>query len=186
MMRRPFPSFLFAAMLLTAGVAHAGSVPQMDVTWYPGQLLWLGISFALLYLLVSCFISPTIGGVLKAREVAIANAIREAETAKQTTEATRSASTATGQHARLEISEMLLAAQTEQAKDAAAATAKLDHHLAHKAEQATTRIAVARANAERSLEAATLALAGAMVEKLLGRPAPESALRDAVVQRSKR
>lgn len=59
-------SFVFAAH--AASAAEEGGIPQMDQTWYPNQLLWLAVSFCLLFLIVSRFIAPRISGILTTRE----------------------------------------------------------------------------------------------------------------------
>jgi len=158
-----------------ASAAYASGIPQMDQTWYPNQLLWLAVSFTLLYLLVSGSIAPTIGRVLSNRESAINTAIREAEAAKHAAESTRGNVESALKTARTKASELMVAAQAENAANAAEAIAKLDHDLHRKADQAGERIAVAVAKAADQTDAAVASLAHAISEKLLGTTLSNSA-----------
>lgn len=140
----------------------------MDLTWFPNQILWLAISFGLLYLLVSKSIVPTVGGVLHARDEAITLAIGEAEAAKREAESTRSTVESAGQNARVKAAELVATAQAKSSREAADAMAKLDHDLVRKANQADAVVADAIAKAQSSMESATASLAACMAGKLLG------------------
>lgn len=142
----------------------------MDQAWYPSQLLWLAISFGLLFAIVSLFIAPRAESILKTREAAIADAIVEAEKAKQAAETTRSDFEAGGQSARTKAAEMLAKAQAQNTAEANEATAKLAQELDRKTAQAEARIAEARTKALGGMQDATADLAAAMASKLLGRP----------------
>jgi F-type H+-transporting ATPase subunit b len=167
---KSFRIFLAASVSAAWTVnAHAAGIPQMDQTWYANQLLWLAISFALLYAIVSLFIAPTAASILATREGAINDAIAEAEKAKRAAETTKSDFESGGQSARAQASELIAKAQAENNKAAADAIAKLDHELARKLEQAETRIVDARTKAHSSMQDATASLAGVMAAKLLGR-----------------
>src|SRR4051812_3513897 len=109
-------------LLLAAPAAWAevdeGTPPQMDVSWFPNQLLWLAVSFLLMFILVSRFIVPVVSGVLDTRENAINDAIAEAERAKAEAEATRGSATSESNSARMKAAEVMAAAQGENSKDA--------------------------------------------------------------------
>ena len=143
-------------------------MPQLDPTWYGNQLLWLAISFVLLYVLVSGVIAPTVQHVLKDRSDAIDVAIAEAEKAKLAAESTRGNVESAIHAARAQASELVVTAQAENSRDAAEAIAKLDHELARKADNAAARIQEAVTKAQSELGVATADLANAMVEKLMG------------------
>lgn len=149
--------------------AYAAGIPQMDQTWYANQLLWLAVSFAALYAIVSLFIAPTAAKILGAREHAINEAVAQAERAKREAESTRTGYEAGDQSARAKAAELMAQAQAAISRDASERLAVLDTELAHKASQAEARIADARAKAAASMQQATSDLAGAMASKLLGR-----------------
>jgi len=165
--------YMVLGATVVASPAYANGLPQMDQSWYPNQLLWLAISFTLLYALVSLFIAPTAAKILNTRETAISEAILEAEKATRAAETTKTAFESGGQSARTQASEVMLAAQVKNSTEAAAAMAKLDHELARKLEQAEARIHDARDTALGVMQEATVSLARTMASMLLGREITE-------------
>lgn len=156
------------ALAMTASAAHASSLPQMDATTFPNQLLWLAVSFVLLFVAVSTFIGPSIKQVLTTRENAINDAIRDAERAKLQAESTRGSANSEANAARAKAAELMGQAQAANNADAAEALQKLDHDLAKRASHAAAVLddAVAKANA--NIDVSVEALAQAITEKLLG------------------
>ena len=163
---RRVPATLSVWMISAA--AHAEGIPQMDPTWFPNQVLWLAVSFVLLYLLVSKSIAPSVESVLVTREKAIADAIAEAETAKREAESTRGNFESAGQSARVKAAELVATAHAQSTRDATESLAKLDHDLNRKLDQAHAVVADAVAKAQSSMETATASLAATMAGKLLG------------------
>ena len=158
-----------ACFALAASAAKAeGGLPQLDPTWYGNQLLWLSISFLLLYVLVSGVIAPTIHQVLKNRSDAIDAAIAEAEKAKLAAASTRGTAESAIHAARAKASEIVMTVQAENARDAAEAIAKLDHDLVRKTDQAHARIHESLAKAHEDMADATADLSYAIAEKLMG------------------
>ncbi len=71
--------------------AHAGTeahsaFPPFDAAYFPGQLLWLAITFGALYLIMSRVALPRIGSILETRRTRIEGDLREAERLRQETE----------------------------------------------------------------------------------------------------
>ena len=166
--------FTAMALVMTASTAHASSLPQMDVTTFPNQLLWLAVSFVVLFIAVSTFIGPSIKGVLTTRENAINDAIREAERAKLQAESTRGNANSESHAARAKAAELMAHAQAANNADAAEAIAKLDHELERRASHAHAVLEDAVAKANANIEQSVSALAEAITEKLLGSSANES------------
>ena len=54
-------------------------MPQMEFAHYPPQLVWLTITFVVLYFLMARVVLPRIADVLESREQRIANDIERAE-----------------------------------------------------------------------------------------------------------
>lgn len=151
-----------------AAWAAESSIPQMDQASYPGQLVWLGISFLLLYALVSGFIVPRVRGVVSKRETAIAQAIAAAEELKATANATKGHFEQATIDARNEAAAMIAEAQTEAAKASQQALAALDRDLQAKSAAAKKDLAAAIAKAQAEMDAASATLGGAMAAQLLG------------------
>lgn len=158
-------SALFAA---SSAVAKDAGVPQMDQAWFANQLLWLAISFTLMFIVVSWVIAPSIHSVLHTRESAIKNAIAEAEYARAEAESTQGQALSVGQSARAKAAEIMAAAQAENSRDTAAELAKLDHELDRKAGHAKAVLDSALEKAQAGVESAAQSLAQAMVAQLLG------------------
>lgn len=158
-----------AAVMLASTGARAGGLPQMDHHWFANELLWLAVSFLVLYVAVAKFIAPSIEGVLNTRSHAIDEAIHEAERAKQAAEATRGNAESTGNDARVRAAEIMAQAQAASSRDAADALAKLDRDLERKASHADALVTDAVQKAEAGIDAAAQALAEAMAGQLLKR-----------------
>ena len=163
------------ALAMTASAAHASSLPQMDVSTFPNQLLWLAVSFVLLFIAVSAFIAPSVKQVLDTRENAINDAIRDAERAKQQAESTRGNANSEAHAARAKAAELMAQAQAANNKDAAEALNKLDHDLAKRASHAHAVLEDAIAKANANIDASVQSLAEAITEKLLGKSAADEA-----------
>lgn len=66
--------------------AAAPGLPQLDPTWYPSQIFWLLVIFALLYLFYSKNILPTLSGTLENRHEHIQGDLDTAERLKEEAE----------------------------------------------------------------------------------------------------
>lgn len=66
--------------------AHSEVFPPFDGTTFGGQLLWLAITFAALYFLMSRVALPRIGSILETRRTRIEGDLKEAERLRQETE----------------------------------------------------------------------------------------------------
>lgn len=165
---KQLPYSLTAAVIFAASNALAAEgLPQMDQSTYASQLVWTAISFVLLYVIVSAFIVPRVGGVLKARERAISDAIQKAEELKQAATNTRGNFEATSAEARTKAAATVAKAVADAAKDAAEAQAKLGAEIDAKAQTSRERIQKAVAKASLEVDDAAQSLADAMAEKLL-------------------
>lgn len=171
-----------AVTFLAASPAFASSIPQMDQSSYPGQLVWLGISFVLLYIIVAGFVAPRVSGVLNARETAINDAIAKAEELKAAATNTRGNFEAAGAEARSKAASLVAAAQAEAARTAGEAQAKLAAELEAKAATARTGIADALRNAQAGVDDAVISLTTALSEKLLGSAPSAASVKSAVAQ----
>ena len=76
-----------------AGVEHAseGGLPQFETQWWAGQIFWLLILFAILYVLMAKVFLPRLRGVKDERVATIAGAVEAARQARVTEEANRRA-----------------------------------------------------------------------------------------------
>ena len=159
---------LTALVTVAASPALAAEgLPQMDAASFPGQLAWMAISFALLYIMVSTFIAPRVSGVLSARERAISDAITKAEELKAAATNTRGNFEAEGTQARAKAAATIQQAVADAAKEASEAQAKLAAELEAKTQTSRERIQKAVAKANLEVDDAAQSLADTMADKLL-------------------
>ena len=160
-----------AGLLLAASPARAGEgMPQLDFAnpLTLAQVVWLGIIFFALYLLLSRWALPRVGAVLEARAAAIAADLDAARGAKEKadtavdelTRATREAHA----NAQAEIAQAVATAKQTADARAAEMNARLDAQIA----AAEGRIAQARAAALGALEQVATDTARVVVDRLVG------------------
>lgn len=155
-------------------------MPQLDPSSFAPQLIWLAITFILLYVLMAKLALPRIGDVLEERKKRIdgnldkAAALRaEAETAKAAYEKALAESRAKA-HA-------LTAAAADRAhKEAAQRQQALAAALAAQGKEAEAKIASARAGALSHTQAIATDIAREAVRKLLGQDVDAAAAEAAV------
>lgn len=90
------PLLAFIALVLTSPVALAATeshgeeaskgLPQFDPTWFPSQVFWLLVMYAVLYIVFARKTLPALSGVIDNRNNLIESEMEEAE--RLTTEAT--------------------------------------------------------------------------------------------------
>lgn len=68
------------------GQGHSKVFPPFDTTTFPSQLLWLSLTFGLLYLLSSKVLLPRIGSIFEARRRRITSDLDAAQQLKAETE----------------------------------------------------------------------------------------------------
>ena len=155
-------------------------MPQFDPYWFASQLVWLGIIFVFLYLVMSRLVLPRIGEVLEERSERIADDLEKAEALKKDAEKVIAAYEAAlaggprrGQRgpgrAGQEVAELAARRQAEFARG-----------LAEKTAAAEQRIAKAKDDAKAQIRDISVAAAGDIVERLTGVSADESAIAGSV------
>ncbi len=75
-------SFIMGSQLsIAAGGSETKGLPQLDISTWPNQLLWLAATFLMGYLLMAKVIAPRIGAVLNTRRHTILNDLKRAKDA---------------------------------------------------------------------------------------------------------
>ena len=177
------PATATAVAASAAEKGASGGLPQFDVSQWPGQMVWILIIFAVLYLLFSRVFVPAVGGTIDAREDKIAGDIGEAKRARDTANAELASAAGELEAARARAQRVAAEAQAQAKTAAAERQAQEEAKLAQVLAAADARIAAARAEAMKHVRDIALETAQAIIAKLTGTQADrgevERALADA-------
>lgn len=164
------------------GVEHdaGGNFPPFDSSTFPSQLLWLAITFGLLFLFLKKVILPRIGGILEVRQDRIAQDLGEAARLKEEADAAVAAY-------EQELADARAKANTigQEARDGAKAKAeaerkKVEASLETKLAEAEARIALIKDAAMRDVGQIAEETAGSIVRELVGSDSDKAAVAAAV------
>ena len=155
-------------------------MPQLNpLDWAP-QLVWLLITFGILYLLMVYVALPRIGGVIEKRAAHIANDLAEADKLRRKTEeaiaAYEQALAEAKQKAHAIVEEGRAKLKDEMAKE----RAKLEAELAKKSAEAEARIEAAKNSAMKEVNAVAADVAADIVRLLIGISPPKVEIDKAV------
>src|SRR5215469_6502905 len=158
----------------------APGMPQLDPTWWGGQIVWLALIFLVLYLVLARVLLPKLGKAIDEREGKISGDIADARRLKQEAEAQAKAADAELADARAKAQKTAADAKAKAAAEAAerqhAEEAKLNARLA----SAEAEIRAARDQAMGNVSAIAVETAQAIVEKLTGDKVAADAVQAAV------
>ncbi len=143
-------------------------MPQFDPTVWVPQLIWLAITFGILYLLMAKVALPRVSQVLEEREERIGESLRKADRLKVHAEQAVAAYEKTMADVRQKAVEEVRNARELAAAEAAARHAELGERLAQQVAAAEHRIHQARAAAISGLRDVAIGVAGAAIERLMG------------------
>jgi F-type H+-transporting ATPase subunit b len=156
-------------------------MPQLDpLDWAP-QLVWLVLTFGILYLLMVWVALPRIGGVIDKRAAHIAGDLETAEKfRRETEEAIAAYEQALAEakqkaHAIVEEGRAKLKAETD------AERAKLEKELAVKSAEAEARIEKAKTAAMKEVNTVASDVAADIVKQLIGTAPPKGDIEKAVI-----
>jgi F-type H+-transporting ATPase subunit b len=155
-------------------------MPQLDVSTYAPQLVWLAITFAILYVIMARMALPRISGVLEDREQRIQGDLEKAERLKAeadevlTTYNKALADARSQAQAELQKTAAAISAEAARREEAFAAT------LAERSAEAEERIAATRAAAMAEMRTIATDVAGAVMAKLTDAKVPATEVQAAV------
>ncbi len=147
---------------------------------FPSQLLWLAISFGALYDFMAKMALPKIGAAIQERKARIAKDLDDATAMQQKADAAAAEHQKALAEARAKAQGLAQAARDRSAAESEAKRKALDEQLAAKFAAAESQIAATRAEAMSSVGDIARDAAGAIVERLIGRPAKAEAIAAAV------
>ena len=155
-------------------------MPQLEIHTFLPQIVWLTITFVILYLVMSRVALPRIAEVLQTRQDRIAHDLDAAGTLKAEAEVVIAAYETAMADARSDAQAHLAKAADERAGVQSARMAELDERIAAQLSEAEKGIAEARQAALVDIEQAAGEIARSAVEKLTGATVEEDAAKAAV------
>jgi len=143
-------------------------MPQLNpLDWGP-QLIWLLITFGILYVLMLKVALPRIGSVLEARADRIAKDLAEADRLRRQTEEAIAAYEQTLAEAKQKAHAIIDEGRGKLKAESAAERARLDAELAERGAEAEKRINAAKTSAMRDVNEVAADVAADIVRKLIG------------------
>ena len=143
-------------------------MPQFDATTFPSQLIWLVITFVLLYIVLSRVALPRISSVLEERQRRIGGDLEKAEELKAEAEAVLSDYDEAIAKARSRATDLIRETKDELAADSQKRQHDLAERLAQNAAAAESRIGAAREEAVGNIRQVAAEAAQAATERLIG------------------
>jgi F-type H+-transporting ATPase subunit b len=155
-------------------------MPQLDIGSFAPQLVWLAITFILLYVLMSRVALPRIGDVLEERQSRIARDIEEADRLRRESEDAIKAYDTALAEARAKAQALAGDAKQKAQAESDARSAELDKQLGTQTEDADRRIREMAAKAQGEVAGIAAEAAQAIASRLIGSPVSADAAKAAV------
>ena len=157
----------------TEAPAGHHSFPPFQTENFPSQLVWLALSFVLLYVLMARVALPRIGSILEARSKHIADDLAAANRFKEQSDAAHAAYEKSLAEARARAQAIASSTRETQARETAQLRKRLEAQLHERLAAAERSIATTRGAAMGNVRAIAADTASAIVERLIGQvPAP--------------
>jgi F-type H+-transporting ATPase subunit b len=143
-------------------------MPQLNpLDWAP-QLIWLLITFGILYLLMVYVALPRIGAVIEARAAHIAKDLATADKLRRETEGAIAAYEQALAEAKQKAHAIVEEGRAKLKAETAAERSSLERDLGKKSAEAEARIAEAKHSAMREVNAVAADVAADIVRRLIG------------------
>ncbi|GHA30496.1 ATP synthase subunit b [Devosia pacifica] len=147
---------------------HGGTFPPFDPATFPSQLLWLAITFAALYLLMSRIALPQIGGVIADRRARVDADLKAADESRRKTDAAIAAYEEALASARAKAQGIANETRESIQADLASKRAAVEADLSEKLTAAEARIAETKAQALSHVDEIAAETAQAVASQLIG------------------
>ena len=168
-----------------AGGGHGGFPPFQSNT-YASQLVWLAIAFVLLFVLMSKWALPRVGGVIENRQKRIDGDIAEAGKLKEQSDAAVAAYEKALADARANAQAIANETRDKQAAEAETRRKALEDELNGKLTDAEKTIATTKQAAMSNVRGIAEDATRAIVERLIGKAPSDQAVTTAVADALKR
>jgi F-type H+-transporting ATPase subunit b len=164
----------------TAAPEGHGGFPPFQSQHFPSQLVWLVLTFLLLYVLMSRIALPRIGSILADRSKRIADDLSAAQGLKEQSDAANAAYEKALADARTRAQSIASATREKQAKEAETVQHRLEAQLHEKLAAAEQSITATRTAAMANVRGIAADAAAAIVERLIGKSPAEQDVAAAV------
>lgn len=152
----------------TEAPAEEHAFPPFQAQHFPSQLVWLVLTFLLLYALMSWIALPRIGAIFAERSKRIADDLAAANRFKEQSEAAGAAYQKALADARSRAQAIAGETREKQAAEAEATNKRLEAQLRDKLALAEQSIAATRTAAMQNVASIATETAAAIVERLIG------------------
>jgi|SRR5581483_4693301 len=142
--------------------------PPFDTQTFPSQLVWLAISFVLLYLLMAKIALPRVAAIFEERSKRISGDIKAAQDFKEQSDAAHMAYEKALADARSRAQSIAGDMREKQAAESEALSKKLEAELHEKLAASERSIAATRATAMGNVGTIATDTASAIVQRLIG------------------
>lgn len=173
-----------AGTAVPEGAAHAKVFPPLDPGTFAPQLIWLALTFGLLYLVLKRVALPRVGEVIEERAERIKRDLAQAEKLKTDTEAALANYEQALGEARAKANAIAKGMRDKLTAEVDKERAKVEAAIAAKLAEAERRITDTKAKALNSVGDIASEVAGAIVVRLIGREVSKDEVQKALVQRA--
>jgi F-type H+-transporting ATPase subunit b len=163
---------------------HAKVFAPLDPGTFVPQLVWLALTFGLLYLLLKRLILPRVGEMIEARRERIERDLQAAEKLKADTEQALASYEQALAEARTRANALTKEMHGKLSAEIDKERTKLDAEVARKLADAEARIAQSKAKAMEGVAEIAGETAGAIVTRLLGREVSRDEVQRALMWRA--
>jgi F-type H+-transporting ATPase subunit b len=166
--------------------AGHGAFPPFQSEHFPSQLVWLALTFVLLYVLMAKVALPRIGSILEMRSQRIADDLKAAQRLKEESDAAGTGYEKALADARSRAQSIANDTRQKQASEADAVQKKLEAQLHQRLVAADQSIATTRNAAMGNVRTIAADTATAIVERLIGKAPAEQEVAAALGDLGKR
>ncbi|WP_084417926.1 F0F1 ATP synthase subunit B family protein [Henriciella litoralis] len=159
-------TFLSLAAEAATEAPGSAAFPPFDPWHFPSQLFWLVILFGGLYLALSRFILPKLGGVIEKREDTVADALDEAARLDEEAKEAKRQQELMLAESRAKARETSDKARAKVDAEIAAESQKADAELAERLTEAESRIQQVREKALSNVESIATSTTQAMLSRI--------------------
>ena len=163
---------------------HAKVFSPLDAATFVPQLVWLALTFGLLYLLLKRFALPRVGEVIEERRERIQRDLEKAEKLKVETQQALASYEQALAEARAKGNAIAKGMREELSAEVDKQRVAVEARIAQKLADAEAQIAQSKAKAMASVNDIATDTAAAVVAKLLGKEVPRDEVQRALVQRA--